>query len=114
MLMHTDPFHELDGYPAGIRHRRPPAMQADAYRQGDVCVCFDLPGISAESIDLTLEQNVLTVPRRACGFCTGTVFTRRATPLAAAGDHDPDPARHDLDLRSTARVAVAGTFAYRR
>jgi len=37
-------------------------MPMDAYRQGDAFyICFDLPGIRAESIDLTVEQNVLTV-----------------------------------------------------
>jgi HSP20 family protein len=34
----------------------------DAYRQGDTFyVKFDLPGIGLDSIDLTVEQNVLTV-----------------------------------------------------
>jgi HSP20 family protein len=34
----------------------------DAYRQGDnFYIHLDLPGISAESIELTVEQNVLTV-----------------------------------------------------
>jgi HSP20 family protein len=34
----------------------------DAYRQGDsFYICLDLPGISPDSIDLTVEQNVLTV-----------------------------------------------------
>jgi HSP20 family protein len=34
----------------------------DAYRQGDTFyVHFDLPGVRAGSIDLTVEQNVLTV-----------------------------------------------------
>jgi HSP20 family protein len=64
MLMRTDPFRELDrltqqvfGTPA-----RPAAMPMDAYRQGDnFYIRFDLPGIRAESIDLTVEQNVLTV-----------------------------------------------------
>jgi HSP20 family protein len=64
MLMRTDPFRELDrltqqvfGTPA-----RPAAMPMDAYRQGDnFYIRFDLPGIRPESIDLTVEQNVLTV-----------------------------------------------------
>jgi HSP20 family protein len=34
----------------------------DAYRQGDsFYICLDLPGIDPGSIDLTVEQNVLTV-----------------------------------------------------
>jgi HSP20 family protein len=63
MLMRTDPFRELDrlaqvlGTPA-----RPAAMPIDAYRKGDqFLVMFDLPGIKVDSIDLTVEKNVLTV-----------------------------------------------------
>ena len=37
-------------------------MPIDAFRQGDQFVVqFDLPGVSADSIDLTVERNVLTV-----------------------------------------------------
>ena len=75
MLMRTDPFRELDRLTQQVlgTAARPAAMPMDAYRQGDsFYVCFDLPGISAESIDLTVEQNVLTVhadrsPSRADG-----------------------------------------------
>ena len=64
MLMRTDPFRELDrltqqvlGTPA-----RPTAMPMDAYRKEDsFLVQFDLPGIDPDSIDLTIERNVLTV-----------------------------------------------------
>ena len=64
MLMRTDPFRDLDrltqqvfGTPA-----RPAAMPIDAYRLGDTFVVeFDLPGVSPDSIDLTVERNVLTV-----------------------------------------------------
>jgi HSP20 family protein len=63
MLMRTDPFRELDrlaqvlGTPA-----RPAAMPIDAYRKGEsFLVQFDLPGAQADSIDLTVEKNVLTV-----------------------------------------------------
>jgi HSP20 family protein len=64
MLMRTDPFRELDRFTQQVlgTTARPAAMPMDAYRQGDsFYVCFDLPGISADSIDLTVEQNVLTV-----------------------------------------------------
>ena len=41
---------------------RPAAMPMDAYRHGDsFYICLDLPGINPDSIDLTAEQNVLTV-----------------------------------------------------
>ena len=65
MLIRTDPFHELDrlltrqvlGGAA-----RPAAMPMDAYRQKDAFyIRFDLPGVQAKSIKLTVEHNVLTV-----------------------------------------------------
>ena len=64
MLMRSDPFRELDritqqvlGTPA-----RPTGMPMDAYRRGDqFMVHFDVPGVDASSIDLTVERNVLTV-----------------------------------------------------
>jgi len=64
MLMRTDPFRELDRLTQQVfgTAARPAAMPMGAYRQGDAFyICFDLPGIRAESIDLTVEQNVLTV-----------------------------------------------------
>src|SRR4051794_27365411 len=73
MLMRTDPFRDLDrlaqqvlGTPA-----RPAAMPIDAYRDGDEFVVeFDLPGVDAASIELTVEKNVLSVHadrRRSAG-----------------------------------------------
>lgn len=64
MLMRTDPFRELDRLSQQLlgTAARPAAMPMDAYRKGDTFyVHFDLPGVSADSIDLTVEQNVLTV-----------------------------------------------------
>ena len=64
MLMRTDPFRgfdrlaeQLTGTPS-----RPAAMPIDAFREGErFIVQFDLPGVAPESIDLTVERNVLTV-----------------------------------------------------
>jgi HSP20 family protein len=64
MLMRTDPFREIDrlaeqffGTPG-----RPAVMHLDAERDGDwFYVHFDLPGVDPDSIDLTVERNVLTV-----------------------------------------------------
>lgn len=64
MLMRTDPFRDLDrpiqqmfGTPA-----RPAAMPLDAWRDGDdFFVELDLPGIDADSLDLDVERNVVTV-----------------------------------------------------
>jgi HSP20 family protein len=64
MLMRTDPFRELDRLTQQVlgTTARPAAMPMDAYRQGDsFYIHFDLPGIDPGSIDLTVEQNVLTV-----------------------------------------------------
>src|SRR5689334_17646054 len=64
MLMRTDPFRELDRLSEQVfgTAARPAPMSIDAFRQGDEFVVeFDLPGVDASSIDLTLEKNVLTV-----------------------------------------------------
>jgi HSP20 family protein len=64
MLMRTDPFRELDRLTDTVfgTVRRPAAMPMDAFRQDDTFyVQFDLPGVDSDSIDLTVEQNVLTV-----------------------------------------------------
>ncbi|WP_214366843.1 Hsp20/alpha crystallin family protein [Pseudonocardia sp. H11422] len=67
MLMRTDPFRELDQltqqfFGVNGTTARPAVMPLDAYRQGDQFVAhFDLPGVDADSIDLDVERNVLTV-----------------------------------------------------
>ena len=64
MLVRTDPFRDLDRLTQQLlgTATRPAAMPMDAYRKGDTFyIHLDLPGVSAESIDLTVEQNVLTV-----------------------------------------------------
>ena len=60
MLMRFDPFRDLDRWTQTAN--RPSVMPMDAYRDGDhFTVHFDLPGVDAGSIDLTVEKNVLTV-----------------------------------------------------
>ncbi|MDA8102348.1 MAG: Hsp20/alpha crystallin family protein [Nitrospiraceae bacterium] len=64
MLMRTDPFRDLDRLTQQVfgTVARPAAMPMDAYRKGsDFYVHFDLPGIDPDSIELTVEQNVLTI-----------------------------------------------------
>ena len=64
MLMRTDPFRELDQVAQQVfgTTARPAVMPIDAYRKGDeFVVLFDLPGVDASSINLTVERNVLTV-----------------------------------------------------
>ena len=65
MLMRFDPFRELDRLTeqlASTASRAPRAFPMDAYRRGDRFIIeFDLPGVEPASIELTVEQNVLTV-----------------------------------------------------
>lgn len=65
-LVRSDPFQELDrlaqqmwGLSNGSRSF---AMPMDAYRKDDsFFIQFDLPGVDADSIELTVEDNVLTI-----------------------------------------------------
>jgi HSP20 family protein len=66
MLMQADPFRELDHIAQQIvgpgTTSRPAVMPMDAWRDGDtVIVAFDLPGVSAETLDIDVERNVLTI-----------------------------------------------------
>ncbi len=65
MLIRTaDPFRDLDRLAQHVlgTTNRPAAMAMDAWREGDQFVIeFDLPGVAAETIDLDVERNVLTV-----------------------------------------------------
>lgn len=64
MLMRTDSFRDLDRLTQQLlgTTARPAAMPIDAYRDGDEFVVqLDLPGVDAGSIDLTVENSVLTV-----------------------------------------------------
>ena len=65
MLIRFDPFREFDRLTeqlASTASRAPRAFPMDAYRRGEqFIVHFDLPGIDPAAIDLTVEQNVLTV-----------------------------------------------------
>ena len=64
MLMRTDPFRELDRLTQQVfgTVARPALMPMDAWRDGDTFhIEFDLPGVRADSMDLDVERNVLTV-----------------------------------------------------
>jgi HSP20 family protein len=64
MLMRTDPFRELDRLTHAVwgPQGRSTAMPMTAYRDdGTFVVHIDLPGVSPETIDATVERNVLTV-----------------------------------------------------
>lgn len=66
MMLRWDPFRELDRLTeaafgdAGGRLDR--GIPMDAYRRGETFFChFDLPGVDADSVELTVEKNVLTL-----------------------------------------------------
>jgi len=67
MLLRTDPFRDLDRLTQQVLGTngtlaRPSVMPMDAWREGDTFhVEFDLPGVDADSIDLDVERNVVTV-----------------------------------------------------
>ena len=71
--MRTDPFRDFyrlaQQFFGACTTYRPAVMPMDAWREGDTFVLeFDLPGVSAESLDIDVERNVLTIkaerPRR--------------------------------------------------
>jgi HSP20 family protein len=64
MLMRTDPFRDIDRLAESFfgSPSRPAVMHVDAERDGDwFNVYFDLPGVDPDSIELTVERNVLSV-----------------------------------------------------
>jgi HSP20 family protein len=69
MLMRTDPFRDLDriaqqllGTTAAGTWTRPTPMPLDAWREGEeFVVCFDLPGVAPDAIEVDVERDVLTV-----------------------------------------------------
>ncbi|OBI89148.1 Hsp20/alpha crystallin family protein [Mycobacterium asiaticum] len=64
MLMRTDPFRDLDRFAEQVlgTAARPAVMPMDAWREGERFVVeFDLPGIDADSLDIDIERNVVTV-----------------------------------------------------
>jgi HSP20 family protein len=64
MLVRYDPFHELDRVTDGLfgGPRRSRFMPMDVLRHDhDLELRFDLPGVAADSLDVEVERNVLTV-----------------------------------------------------
>jgi HSP20 family protein len=63
-LARFDPFHELDRLFEQNR-RVQSVIPMDAYRRDDdFIVHFDVPGVSSEDLELTVEQNTLTLVAR--------------------------------------------------
>ena len=68
MLIQTDPFRDLDTLFSRFSGRQSNSagtggiMPMDAFRRGtDVWVHIDLPGVKADSLDITVERNMLTI-----------------------------------------------------
>ena len=66
-LVRSDPFRDVDRllqqmWSAQQSGPRPMAMPMDAYRRDDSFLLqLDLPGVAPDSIELTVEDNVLTI-----------------------------------------------------
>lgn len=64
MLMMSDPFRQFDRLTQQVlgTAARPAAMAMDAWREeNQFVVAVDLPGVDPGSIDVNVEQNVLTI-----------------------------------------------------
>jgi HSP20 family protein len=64
MLVRTDPFRDLERLSHHMMGTtlRPAVMLMDAWREEDQFVVeLDLPGVTAESVDVDVDRNVLTV-----------------------------------------------------
>jgi HSP20 family protein len=64
-VMRFDPFRDFDRLSeqlAGQLRGAPRSVPIDVYRRGDQFnIHLDLPGVDPDAIDLTVEQNVLTI-----------------------------------------------------
>lgn len=119
MLMRTDPFADIDRLTqrlVGESRRAANPMPMDAYRdENEFVVDFDLPGVRAESIDLEVERNVVTVSAERSGPVEGreTVISERPTgsfsrQIFLGETLDPDHISADYtDGVLTLRVPVA-------
>lgn len=128
MLMRTDPFRELDRITQAIASApgtwsRPAVMPMDAYRDGDEFVAyFDIPGVPADSIELSVERNVLTVKAERRPMTAGVELQAAERPLGVfsrqlflsdALDTEHMTASYDLGVL-TLRIPVAQKAKPRR
>lgn len=61
-MLRFDPLRELDRFARETRDRTPSVMAFDAVRNEDaVTLYFDVPGVSAEDLDVNVDRNQLTI-----------------------------------------------------
>ena len=119
MLMRTDPFRDLDRLTDSVlgSMARPATLPMDAFRDDHAFVVeMEVPGVDPDSLDLTVEKNVLTVhaerrPRydekveRVVGERSYGAFSRQLF-LGDSLDADALTAEYDAGVL-TIRIPVA-------
>lgn len=61
-MLRFDPLRELDRFARETRERTPSVMAFDAVRSEDaVRLYFDVPGVSAEGLEVNVDRNQLTI-----------------------------------------------------
>lgn len=81
-MIRFDPFRGLDELDQRLRgEERVRSMPLDAYRKGDVFhVELDLPGVRPDSIEVTVEKNVLSVSAERSWSTEGVEVVARERP----------------------------------
>jgi HSP20 family protein len=98
-LVRSDPFRDVEQLfqqlAGGAQPGRQMQMPLDAFRKGDTfLISLDLPGVSAESVELTVEDNVLTI---------------KAERLAPPKSDDVEPLIAERTYGTYARQVFLGT-----
>ncbi len=87
MLLRFDPFRDIDRLANEIlgAPRVPQPMPMDCYRHGDMFFLhFDLPGIDTDTLDVTEENNTLTVrAQRRAAVPEDAVYLVAERPVGA-------------------------------
>mgnify|MGYP001824924676 FL=1 len=87
MLMQNDPFRDMDHVLSQLGRTRAEylTMPVDAYRRGeDVWVHPDLPGVSDDDLEISVERNVLTIAaQRSWPVEDGDVMYLQERPMGA-------------------------------
>lgn len=62
VLRFVDPFNEIDRMMQRFGSTGAGLMPMDVYeKDGTFVICFDLPGVDPDDVEMTVESNVLTV-----------------------------------------------------